>query len=153
MEFSSTILKESGVDPLPTFKEPGLSRASTPEVAEAFPLTLTTGARLPMFVHSQTFRLPWIQKLRPDHPMADIHPKDARERGIQQGDRMFLITPRSSVRVKANLTEMVPPGVVSMYHAYPTADVNLLIEPDYRDPISGFPGFKSLLCEIKKAVD
>ena len=29
--------------------------------------------------------------------------------------------------------------------------VNLLIEPDYRDPISGFPGFKSLLCEIKKA--
>ena len=55
--------------------------------------------------------------------------------------------------MKANLTEMVPPGVVSMFHAFPTADVNLLIEPDYRDPISGFPGFKSLLCEIKKVTD
>ncbi len=35
-------------------------------------------------------------------------------------------------------------------HAWPEADVNLLIEPDYQDPISGFPGFKSLLCEVQK---
>jgi len=25
-----------------------------------------------------------------------------------------------------------------------------VIDPDYRDPISGFPGFKSLLCEVQK---
>ena len=40
--------------------------------------------------------------------------------------------------------------MVSMYHDYPEASVNQLVEPDYRDPISGFPGFKSLLCEVKK---
>ena len=153
MELSSTVLEKAGMDPLPTFREPKLSPVSTPEVARSFPLILTTGARLPMYVHSQMFRLRWIQKLRPDHPMADLNPKDASDRGIVQGDPILLLTPRSSVRVKANLTEMVPPGVVSMYHAFPTADVNLLIEPDYRDPISGFPGFKSLLCEIKKATD
>ncbi|MBS1213126.1 MAG: molybdopterin dinucleotide binding domain, partial [Proteobacteria bacterium] len=56
----------------------------------------------------------------------------------------------SSIKVMANLTEIVPPGVVSMYHAFPTADVNLLIDPDYRDSISGFPGFKALLCEVEK---
>jgi anaerobic selenocysteine-containing dehydrogenase len=55
--------------------------------------------------------------------------------------------------VKANLTERVPPGVVSMYHAYPEANVNLLIEPDYQDPISGYAGFKSLLCQVKKLSD
>jgi hypothetical protein len=43
---------------------------------------------------------------------------------------------------------MVAPGVVSMYHDDPDASVNLLIEPDYLDPISGYPGFKSLLCEV-----
>jgi len=43
------------------------------------------------------------------------------------------------------------PGVVNMYHGYPEADVNLLIDPDYLDPISCYPGFKSLLCEIRKA--
>ena len=61
-----------------------------------------------------------------------------------------LSSPRASVQVKANLTEYVPVGVVNMYHAYPEANVNLLIEPDYCDPISGFPGFKALLCEVKK---
>ena len=150
MEFTSTILKEAGQDPLPTFKEPKLSPVSTPQVAKSFPLILTTGARLPMFIHSQTFRLPWTKNLRKDHPMADLNPQDAEKRGISAGDEIMLLTQRSSIKVKANLTEIVPPGVVSMYHAYPTADVNLLIDPDYRDPISGFPGFKSLLCEVKK---
>ena len=37
-----------------------------------------------------------------------------------------------------------------MYHGRPEADVNTLIDPDYRDPISGFPAFKSLLCEVRK---
>ena len=40
-----------------------------------------------------------------------------------------------------------------MYHGRPEADVNTLIDPDYRDPISGFPAFKSLLCEVKKISD
>ncbi|MBW1803119.1 MAG: molybdopterin-dependent oxidoreductase, partial [Deltaproteobacteria bacterium] len=151
MEFSSNVLKEFGLDPLPTFREPELSPLSTPDVAKKFPLILTTGARLPMFVHSQTFRVPWDKSLRPNHPAADINPQDAEKRGISHGDEMMLLTRRSSIKVKANLTEIVPPGVVSMYHAFPTADVNLIIDADYRDPISGFPGFKALLCDIKKA--
>ena len=43
--------------------------------------------------------------------------------------------------------------MVNMYHEYPEASVNLCVEPDYRDPISGFPGFKSLLCEVKKITE
>jgi len=152
MEFTSTILAETGYDPLPIYNEPGLSPRSTPEVAKEFPLILTTGARLPMFVHSRTFRLDWTRSLRPD-PMVDVNPHDARERGIAQEDWLSLSTPRNSIKVRANLTEMVPPGVVNMYHEYPEASVNLCVEPDYRDPISGFPGFKSLLCEVKKLTE
>lgn len=149
MEFFSDELAAAGHDPLPTYREPKLSPVSTPEVAREFPLILTTGARLPMFVHSRTFRLPWNRQLRPD-PMVDINPKDALERGIRAGDVVDLSTARNSIRVKANLTEVVAPGVVSMYHAYPEADVNLLFEPDYLDPISGFPGFKSALAQVRK---
>jgi anaerobic selenocysteine-containing dehydrogenase len=149
MEFTSAILGEAGLDPLPRFEEPKLSPRSAPEVAKDFPLVLTTGARLPMFVHTRTFRLPWNRRLRPD-PMVDINPRDAEERGISQGDWVMLSTPRNAIRVKANVTERVPVGAVSMLHGYAEADVNLLIEPDYRDPISGFPGFKALLCEVKK---
>ena len=76
-----------------------------------------------------------------------------KKRNIAAGDDIKLLTPKASIRVKANLTEIVPPGVVSMYHAYPTADVNTLIEPDYRDPISGFPVYKALLCDVIKRIE
>jgi anaerobic selenocysteine-containing dehydrogenase len=150
MEFTSEVLKEAGFDPLPKFEEPGLSPFSTPDVAKDYPLILTTGARLPMFIHSRTFRLSWTRGLRQD-PMVDINPKDAGDRGIQQGDPVTLSTKRGALQVKANLTEIVAPGVVNMYHAYSEADVNLLIEPDYVDPISCYPGFKALLCEVERA--
>jgi anaerobic selenocysteine-containing dehydrogenase len=80
----------------------------------------------------------------------DINPVDAEERGISPGDWVALSTSRASIRVRANLTEIVPPGTINIYHGYPGADVNQLIEPDYVDPISGYPGFKSLLCEVRK---
>jgi anaerobic selenocysteine-containing dehydrogenase len=150
MEFTSKTLSEFGYDPLPVYTEPGLSPRSVIEIAKEFPLKFTTGSRLPMFIHSRTFRLEWTRSLRPD-PMADINPVDAKERNVIQNDWVNLSTPRGAIRVRANITERVPPGVVTMLHGYPEADVNTLIEPDYLDPISGFPGFKSLLCEIKKS--
>ncbi len=82
--------------------------------------------------------------------MVDMNPKDAEARGITPGDWVALSTGRGEIRVRANLTEMVLPSVVNMYYGYPQADVNLLIEPDYLDPISAYPGFKSLLCEVRK---
>lgn len=149
MEFSSSELEKAGYDPLPVYMEPGLSPISTPMVAEEFPLILTTGARLPMFVHSRTFRIPWTRRLRPE-PMVDINPLDAEARNIAQGDPVKLATPRAAVYVKANLTEVVPAGVVSIYHGYPDVEVNELVAPDYLDSISGFPGFKSLLAQVTK---
>lgn len=149
MEFTSTVLEEAGLDPLPVYVEPARSPVKSPEVAKDYPLILTTGARLPMYIHSRTYRVPWIRRLHPD-PTIDINPKDASTRKILPDEWVMLVTPKASIRVRANVTEVVPPGVASMYHGFPDADVNLLIDPDYRDPISGFAGFKSLLCDVKK---
>jgi anaerobic selenocysteine-containing dehydrogenase len=82
--------------------------------------------------------------------MVDLHPGDAMKRGIRQDEWVYLVTPRNRIRVKANLTERMLPGVVNMAHGEKDADVNLLVDPDYTDPISGYPGFKSLLCEVEK---
>jgi anaerobic selenocysteine-containing dehydrogenase len=149
MEFTSLVLAEHGLDSLPVYREPLLSPVSAPEEAKDFPLILTTGARLPFFIHSRAYRIPQLLRFQPD-PMADLNPADARLRGLNQGDWVLLSTRRGDVRVRANLTETVMPGVVNIYHGRPEADVNTLIDPDYRDPISGFPGFKSLLCEVRK---
>ena len=149
MEFTSSIMAEAGFDALPTYQEPGLSPVSNPKLAKKFPLILTTGARLPMFIHSRTFRLPWTKGLRPD-PTLDINPVDAGKRKICQGDRVALSTPRNAIEVKANLTEVVPPGVINIFHGYIEPEINTLIDPDYLDPVSGFPGFKSLICQVTK---
>jgi hypothetical protein len=37
-----------------------------------------------------------------------------------------------------------------MYHGHAAADVNRLFDADYLDPLSGFPGFKSVLCKVEK---
>jgi anaerobic selenocysteine-containing dehydrogenase len=152
MEFTSTLLAEHGLDALPVYREPILSPVSAPEVAKDYPLILTTGSRLPMFIHARTFRVPWLRKLHPD-PTADINPVDAAARGIEHLQWIEVATPRRAVRVRANVTEYVPPGVVNMIHGYPGADINEAIEPDYLDPISGHPGYRSLLCEVRRHPD
>jgi anaerobic selenocysteine-containing dehydrogenase len=147
MEITSSVLKEAGFDALPIYKAP---QYSDPKLnSPSYPLVLNTGSRLPMFIHSEMHNVPWCQELRKD-PMLDMNPSDASARGICQYDWVWLQTPRAKIRVKANLTETVLPGVVHIFHGLPEADVNLLIEPDYLDPISGFPGFKSVGCQVAR---
>lgn len=153
MEFVSSITERhadrEGIDGLPIYNEPKLSPVSTPDVAAQYPLVLGTGTRLPMFIHSRLFRVPWTRSLRRD-AMVDLNPVDAAKYGIAQGDLVELSTPYGAVQVRANVTELAGLGVAHMYHDYPEADVNTLLPGDYLDPISGFPGFKSSLCAVKK---
>jgi anaerobic selenocysteine-containing dehydrogenase len=153
MEFASSLLEKyadrPGIAALPVYEEPSLSPVSTPEIAKEYPLVLGTGTRLPMFIHSRTFRLPWTRSLRHD-PAADVNPADARRLGIVQGDRIELSTPAGSIEVRTNVTELAHPGSVHMFHDYPEADANTLLSGDYLDPISGFPGYNASLCSVRK---
>jgi len=153
MEFVSLILEKHsdrpGIDGLPIYNEPTLSPVSTPDMAADYPLVLNTGTRLPMFVHSRTFRLPWTRSLRRD-AMVDLNPTDASRYGIAPGDLVELSTPYGAIQVRAHVTELARPGVAHMYHGYAEADVNTLMSGDYLDPVSGFPGFKASLCAVRK---
>jgi anaerobic selenocysteine-containing dehydrogenase len=153
MEFASAILERHGarlgIEALPAYRPPGHSPEGSPDLARDYPFILNTGSRLPMFVHSRTYRLAWTRSLRP-RPAADLNPADATRLGIAQGDEIELATPSGAIRVLANLTELGRPGVVHMYHGHAEADVNLLLDPDYLDPVSGFPGFKALLCSVRR---
>jgi anaerobic selenocysteine-containing dehydrogenase len=155
MEFKSKVLERyngrPGFDALPVYTPPKHSQESTPEMAQNYPFILNTGSRLPMFIHTRTFRLSWMKSLRPNHPAADINPADAVHLGIQQDEAIRISTPKDTIVVKANLTQMVQPGVIHMYHGHSEADVNVLFEGDYLDPLSGYPGFKSALCKVEKA--
>ena len=70
---------------------------------------------------------------------------------VLDGDEVLLRTRRGEVRVRAQLTGVVPGNTACIYHGWPEVEVNRLLHPDRLDPISGFPACKSLRCAIDKA--
>ena len=150
VEIACATLAEYGFDTLPVYKEPAESPVSRPDLANSFPLVLTSGARVLAYTHSQFRNITQLRNIMPE-PLVDINPADAKPRGIQSGDTVTVSSPRGSIKMKANVTDTILAGVVSMPHHWPgEANVNLLIDDQSLDPISGFPPFKSQLCQVTK---
>jgi anaerobic selenocysteine-containing dehydrogenase len=150
VEIASATLAEHGLDPLPVYKEPPESPSSQPELAKKFPLVMTSGARVMAYTHSQFRNIPKLRKLMPD-PLVDINPADAAQRDIKTGDTVTVSSPRGSIKMKANVTDTILRGVVSLPHQWPDeANVNELVDDKTLDPISGFFPYKSQLCQVTK---
>jgi anaerobic selenocysteine-containing dehydrogenase len=85
-------------------------------------------------------------------PLAEIHPKTARQYEIMDGDPIVVESNRGKIRVKARVTQDILEGVVSIPHGWAgEANVNLLTDVHCREPIMGYPQMKSQLCSIRKA--
>jgi anaerobic selenocysteine-containing dehydrogenase/uncharacterized protein (DUF1330 family) len=149
VEIYSTILEKHGFNPLPAYEEPMESPIRSPETAQKYPLVLMTGARIPFFTHSKFRETPWLSELQPE-PVVNLNPDDASSRAIAEGDQVVLENTRGSIKVRAHLTEMVSKGMVDMFHGWSMQDVNTMIPRDF-DPISGYPPYKSCLCEVKRS--
>ena len=150
VEFDSTTLSDAGYDGLPTYREPHLSPQGSPETAEIYPLVLTSGGRSNNFTHSQGRMLKTLRKREPD-PRLQINPEDARARGIEDGDWLEISAPTGSIEMVAWVTDIMAPGVVHGFHGWAEANINSLVpDGDALDPISGYPPFKSCLCQVEK---
>lgn len=88
----------------------------------------------------------------PDRCTALIHPEDAADYGIADGDLVRITSRVGSVEVAAELSEDVMPGVISIPHGFghdkpgtklsvaqrrPGVSLNDLTDPQAMDPISG----------------
>ena len=148
IEFDSEILKSYGFEGLPVYEEPVHTPFNPSEEDKPYPLVLNTGSRLPFYTHSKLREIPWLNQFQPD-PVVRLHPKDARERGIANGDDVRVFNAQGEVQMKAEITNMVLPGVVDVFHGWAKANINLLISRDFC-PITGYPPFRSSICEIEK---
>lgn len=135
---------EWGLDPLPTYTAP--LNSIDPEV---YPFTMCAGGRKPNMLHSRLHYVPWLRSMSPD-PTADISLEDAQRMEIQAGSDIELFTPNGSITVKANPTHRVQAGVIFLAHGYTEADVNMLMPSDHLDPYTGFPGYNSFRCGMRK---
>ncbi|HBT95014.1 MAG TPA: molybdopterin oxidoreductase, partial [Coriobacteriia bacterium] len=147
IEFVSEILKQYNFEGLPVYEEPVHSPISTPEEAKEYPLVLNSGSRVPFYTHSKLRELPWLNQFMPE-PVVRLHPKDAETRGIFSNDEVRLFNQNGEITVKAEVTNLVLPGVIDVFHGWHRADINLLTTRDF-DPITGFPPFRSGLCQVE----
>ena len=158
VELVSSMLQKYGYDGLPVYVEPREGPIASPELYKKYPLVLNTGARLQSAFRSQHLNIPGLLKLQPK-PHVLIHPADAKVRGVTDGDKVWVESPRGKVGVWAKVTDDVLPGQVELnvgggspIHAeeWREANANIVTDFENRDPISGFPVYKALLCEVRR---
>ena len=86
-------------------------------------------------------------------PQVQISPADAAVRSIAPGDAVSVESSRGRIQMWADVTDRMKPGVVHLYHGWREANVNELTDDEGLDPISGYPPFKSGLCEVSRLAD
>jgi anaerobic selenocysteine-containing dehydrogenase len=159
LEITSNLLAAYGYDPLPIYREPAEGPLAAPNLAQIYPLVFNSGARIQADFRSQHHNIPSLLKKAPV-PRVTLHPRDAAARGIADGDQVYIVSPRGRVPFVAHVTDDIVPGVIeanmgggSPIAAEPwrRANVNELTDMDRRDEISGFPVYKTLLCDVVKA--
>jgi len=157
-EFTSEWFRQFGYEPLPVYTEPTEGPLANQALAEDYPLVFNSGARTQFGFRSQHHNIPSLVAKQPQ-PLARIHPRDASARGIQDGDAVMVTSPRGRVRFRADVTEDIVAGVVEVNMggggpldplAWRNGNANELTDFENRDPLSGFPVYKSLLCEVVK---
>jgi anaerobic selenocysteine-containing dehydrogenase len=150
VEIYSELMEKHGYDPLPTFREPAESPVSKPQLVGKYPLILTTGERVIAFTHSQHRNVPMLRGRVPQ-PSLEINTITAKRLAINDGDLVTVESPRGSIQLKAKVTEDIHPKVVSIPHGWAEANANILTDDEGRDPISAYPGFRSVLCRALKS--
>ena len=81
--------------------------------------------------------------------LVEINPGDASSLGIEDGEKVHVISRRGKVTAKAKITEVSPEGVVSMTFHFAESPTNLLTNPAL-DPVSKIPELKVCAVRIEK---
>lgn len=163
IELYSERLLAHGYDPLPVYVVPETSPAENREIAEDYPLVLSS-IKLRVTAHSQHRGVPSLRKRHP-HPYVEIHPDTAAAEGVAADEWIRVETPLAAMRVKVKTTPKVQPGTVvgqagwweacaelglPGYDPFSDegANYNRLVSTDVSDEVSGGVAVKSFHCRV-----
>ena len=166
VELYSTTLDKWGREPLPSYREIPESPISRPDLLDRYPYILNAGLRTPTFFHSANYMVPWLREIRPD-PIVEIHPETAKRHGIEEGQWVYIESPRGRIRQRAKLNNGIDPRVIVAEHGWwfpelkdpghgwDIANVNVLTDnnPEICDPLMGSTNLRVLLCNISPCED
>lgn len=147
-EIFSARMEELGFPGIPTHIEPEQSLVSNPELVREYPEILLTGARQREYIDAQ-MRETSLRVVRPDAE-AEINPVTARKYDIINGEMIGIETPRGIIKIRAKVTDDIMRGVVSVPHGWASANCNILLDADLKDPVSGYVTMRGVACRIIK---
>ncbi len=114
--------------------------ATSEKVTRKFPLLLTTGRVLSQYnVGAQTRRTENSRFYAED--ILEVHPEDAEQRGITEGDWVGIQSRAGDTVLRATLTSKVQPGVVYTTFHFPESGANV-ITTDNSDWATNCPEYK-----------
>jgi formate dehydrogenase major subunit len=121
---------------------------TTERVNAKYPLILTTGRILSQYnVGAQTRRTKNIAWHHED--VVEIHPHDANERGIKDGDWIGITSRAGETVLRAQLTERVQAGVIYTTFHHPESGANV-ITTDNSDWATNCPEFKVTAVQVSR---
>ena len=120
--------------------------ATDEKTGPRFPLLLTTGRILSQYnVGAQTRRTDNV--IWHDQDVLEIHPSDAENRGVKDGDWIRLASRSGETTLKATITDRVSPGVVYTTFHHPDTQANV-ITTDFSDWATNCPEYKVTAVQV-----
>lgn len=114
-----------------------------------YPFLLITGRSLYHFHLAMSTKVPGLMELHPEE-VVWMHPQDAAQLGVADGDRVKVSSRRGALEVKAFVTEDMAPGQAFMTFHFYESPTNLLTQQAF-DPVSKTPEYKVTAVRIEKA--
>ena len=122
-------------------------RPSVEQADSEYPLVLSTGRTLYHYnAATQTRRAEQLDEKQPE-AFVELHPRDAKMRGIAQGDSVLVRTRRGAVACRAMVSRQVRRGCIWMPMHFSEARANLLTT-DAGDPVTGTAEYKVCAAEV-----
>jgi formate dehydrogenase major subunit len=113
-----------------------------------FPLLLTTGRVLSQYnVGAQTRRTANV--VWHDEDKLEIHPHDAEQRGVREGDWVGVRSRAGETVLRAHITERIQPGVVYTTFHHPFSGANV-VTTDISDWATNCPEYKVTAVQVTR---
>jgi len=154
VEFFSERLHKNGYLPVPFMDGSNENPISFSDQNIKDAVIGVSGERTARFTNTQFHNIQSLHQGEPEG-FADVHPEDARQRMISEGDMLRIISPKGHVKMKARISDVVHEGSIRVAwgwgEVHPDLSLNNLTDDDRRDPVTGTPSGRSFMCEIEKA--
>ena len=86
-----------------------------------------------------------------DHPEVLLHPTDAAEAAVADGDLVEVASDAGRLLIRARVTDATRAGTASIAHGWADCNVNVLISASVLDPLTGMPRMSGTAVSVRPA--